>query len=62
MSPGFGEAPDGLGREILPAPDSEVQDTADSSLPAASLREDDDNTWEGWPDQSEGDWWLEDGR
>ncbi|WP_323009552.1 hypothetical protein [Paracoccus sp. (in: a-proteobacteria)] len=57
--PSFGEAPDGLGREILPAPDPDVQDAADLTLPAAAIGEDDDDSW---PDQSENDWRLEDGQ
>lgn len=56
----FGEAPDGLGREILPAPEPEAQDTADLTLPAAAIGEDD--SWDGWLDQSDDDWRLEDGR
>ena len=45
--PSFGETPDGLGREILPAPDPDVQDAADLTLPTAAIAEVDDDNWDG---------------
>ena len=60
--PVFGEAPDGLGREILPAPNPGPQDEERTHPPVFESEIDDESIWEDWPDQPEEDWRLEDGR
>lgn len=59
-TPSFSDAPDGLGREILPAPDRGMEDASDSTSP--TVIPDDDDRWEGWLDESNDAWRLEDGQ
>lgn len=61
-TPSFGGAPDGLGREILPAPDRDVEDALDSTSPTVVPGDNDDDRWEGWLDESNDAWRLEDGQ
>lgn len=57
----FEKAPDGLGREILPAPDPEIL-AIEHTAGADSDSGVGDDSWEGWPDQSDDDWRLEEGQ
>lgn len=61
-TPTFRPTPDGLGREILPAPDPALP-VAVTALPRAPDADVDDETlWDDWPDQPEEEWRLEDGQ
>ena len=59
-APAFKPAPDGLGREILPAPDPapQIAETSSPEIPTADA--DDETLWDDWPEQPEEDWCLED--
>lgn len=55
----FEESPDGIGREILPAPDPEPRAIENTAGVDSNSGEDDDS-WKDWPDQPGEDWRLED--
>ncbi|PTE14505.1 DDE-type integrase/transposase/recombinase [Pseudogemmobacter blasticus] len=57
VKPTFGPAPDGLGQEILPAPDPALPVAVTDLSRAPDV--DDENQWDDWQEQPEEEWRLE---